>query len=213
MPTEIELKQELLFPSGIYYFDLPVFLEDVKKVSAKSFHKIDPVIGAPSMSDQFAHDPDIKEFSQELLEVSHYILDKCGYKMSDFVTYFSAMWTQHHDSMSMMEQHVHGHGDQLVGFYCLEAPTDCGRVVFHDPRPGKVQINLPQENMMKASLASDAVNFEMIPGRVIIAPAWLPHSVTRNLNKKKAAKFVHFNIGVRYQPKQECVCTPPVEVV
>ena len=216
MPTEIELRQELLFPSGVYNCDLPNFLPLVKRVSNKHLKNTHRHPGAPLMSDQFAQDPALKEFTQELLEVCHYILSKSGYRMCDFVTFFTAMWTQQHEHLSLMEQHVHGHGDQLVGFYCLDAPKGCGRVMFHDPRPGKVQVNLPEDDMSLVTLASDAVNFELIPGRLIIAPAWLPHSFTRNMNKTKPARFVHFNVGVRFQPSA-CnvgpVCKPPAAEV
>lgn len=204
MPTEIQLRQELLFPSGIYSCDLPNFLPVVKKVSKKHLKNCKCSPGSPHMSGQFANDPELKEFTQEILDLCHYILNQAGYKMVDFSTFFTAMWTQQHDYLSSMEQHVHGGADQLVGFYCLDAPKYCGRALFYDPRPGKVQINLPEENVSNASLASNIINFELVPGRLLIAPSWLPHSFSRNMNKKSPARFVHFNVGVQFQPK---VCT------
>ena len=128
---------------------------------------------------------------------------------------FTAMWTQEHHFLSLMENHVHGHGEQLVGFYCLDVPKNGCKMVFHDPRPGKVQINLPEYDHNAITLASPNIEFDLVPGRIFIAPSWLPHSFTRNLNQKKPTRFVHFNVGVQFMPKCQtaCECVPPAEVV
>lgn len=98
--------------------------------------------------------------------------------------------------MSGMEQHVHMFGAQIVGFYFLEAPENSSRVVFHDPRPGKVQINLPEQDQSMATVASHMINFQPKPGLLIFSNAWLPHSFTRHASDKPL-KFVHFNLTVQ----------------
>lgn len=219
MATEIELHRELLFPCPIYYYDLPTFLPVVRKISREYLKKAQEKHNPKgekhllAMSDHFAHDERLKEFCSELAEVCHYILASSGYQMDNLSTFFTAMWTQEHHYLSLMENHIHGHGEQLVGFYCLDAPTNCSRVVFHDPRPGKVQINLPEQDHSAATLASQMINFELKPGRMFIAPAWLPHSFTRNMNPKKPTRFVHFDVGIQYTPQHACECVPAAEVI
>jgi uncharacterized protein (TIGR02466 family) len=109
-----------------------------------------------------------------------------------------------------MDQHVHGYGSQITGFYFLETPEDCSRVIFHDPRAGKVQIDLPEQNMNNATAASKMINFTPRPGMVIFANAWLAHSFTRHA-ANTPIKFVHFNLGVQ-QVAQSCP-VPAAEVV
>jgi hypothetical protein len=45
-------------------------------------------------------------------------------------------------------------GIQLVGFYFLDLPENSSRLVIHDPRPGKVQIDLPEYDEKNVTFAS-----------------------------------------------------------
>jgi hypothetical protein len=85
-------------------------------------------------------------------------------------------------------------------------------VVFHDPRPGKVMNELPQKDVRKATAASQMVNFEAAPGRVIFSNAWLPHSFTRHAGETPL-KFVHFNLAVIPANHPGYTCQAPAEVV
>ena len=133
--------------------------------------------------------------------------------MQDKVTTFTEMWTQEHHKHSAMEQHVHGFGAQIVGFYFLDVPENSSRVVFHDPRAGKVQCDLPQQDMNQATIASSMINFEAKPGLLIFANAWLAHSFTRHA-ADKPMKFVHFNLNVQMAQEQLQNCPmPAAEIV
>jgi hypothetical protein len=83
--------------------------------------------------------------------------------------------------------------------------------MFHDPRGGKVQINLPEAEMTNATPASNIINFAPEPGMMIISNAWLPHSFGRH-GSDKPLKFVHFNLSVRHVPAQTCTA-PAAEVI
>jgi len=83
--------------------------------------------------------------------------------------------------------------------------------MFHDPRGGKVQINLPETDMSNATPASNTINFAPEPGMLIISNAWLPHSFGRH-GSEKPIKFVHFNLSVRYNPPHTCAA-PAAEVI
>ena len=203
------------FPCPIYTIERPDFLKSVTTVSEDSLEiqrkeqpldEIYPVI----MSGNYPDDPRISEFSQYVGSTAWNILNEQGYAMQDKVVSFTEMWTQEHHKHSSMEQHVHGFGVQIVGFYFLEVPEGSSRVVFHDPRPGKVQTNLPEQDMGMATMASQMINFEAKPGLLIFSNSWLPHSFTRHANEKPI-KFVHFNLTVQMAPQQSCPA--PAEVV
>ena len=188
------------FPCPIYIIERPDFLEVVRAVSdeqlevarkERGLDEIYPVV----MTGNYYADARVTDFANFVGATAWNILQEQGYAMEDKVVQFTEMWTQEHYKHSSMEQHVHGFGVQIVGFYFLEAPEDSSRVVFHDPRSGKVQNDLPEQNMANATPASRMVNFEAKEGRLIFSNSWLPHSFTRHASDKPV-KFVHFNLTV-----------------
>lgn len=195
------LSLESYFQSGLYSTVNTDFLEIVSKVSEENIeaakisqdkNEIYPV----TMTNNYFGDSRLWDFTSYVAQTAWDILDSQGYDMQNLNTYFLEMWTQEHEKHSLMEQHVHGGNSQIVGFYFLETPEDCSRLIVHDPRPGKVQINLPEKNVDQASFASTMINFIPQPGTLIFTNSWLPHSFGRHASDKPL-KFVHFNIGVR----------------
>ena len=210
-----QLQAAYHFPTAMYVIDRPDFLDVVNTVSEeylalvrkeRELHEIYPVY----MTDSYFADDRMKEFTEFVGMSAWSILNEQGYAMQDKAVTFMEMWTQEHHKHSSMDQHVHGYGSQITGFYFLETPEDCSRVIFHDPRAGKVQIDLPEQNMNNATAASKMINFTPRPGMVIFANAWLAHSFTRHA-ADKPIKFVHFNLGVQ-QVAQSCPA-PAAEVV
>jgi hypothetical protein len=205
--TKIELHEEILFPSAVYFCDFSHHLSAVKAVSNAALadaKKKNGDNGVLTMSEDFTASPKLDQFRTELADIFSNVLSGQGYQPNSIQ--FNAMWTQEHKFMSSMEQHVHG-GFQVVAFYCLDVPDDSSRLIFHDPRPAKVQVNLPERDMSVASIASQSINYKLVPGRLFIAPSWLPHSFTRNMSKKPV-RFVHINASVGVD-----VCNSNVEVV
>jgi hypothetical protein len=154
-----------------------------------------------------------------MLDVSNFIaqaawdiLDSQGYAMQHFSTYFTEFWCQEHHKHSAMEQHVHGYGSQIVGFYFIDVPKDSSRVLFHDPKAGKVQLNLPEKDMSLATVASNVINFVPEAGTVMFANAWLAHSFTRHA-ASKPMRFIHFNVSVQQAAPTVCPVPTDVEVI
>jgi len=202
--TEAALSSQLHvahhFPCPIYLIERPDFLEAVNAVSEENLevsrkeqnlNEIYPVY----MTNNFYGDPRMAEFTQFVGATAWNILNGQGYAMQDMAVSFTEMWSQEHFKHSAMDAHVHGFGSQIVGFYFLETPEDCSRVVFHDPRSAKIQIDLPEQDMSAATPASKMINFTPKPGLMVFANSWLSHSFTRHA-ADKPIKFVHFNLTV-----------------
>jgi len=203
------------FPCPIYLIERPDFLEMVNTVSEEALatakkeqplNEIYPVY----MTANYFGDPRVEKFTEFVGATAWNILNEQGYAMQDKAVHFTDMWTQEHHKHSAMDQHIHGFGAQIVGFYFLETPENCSRVVFHDPRAGKVQIDLPEQDMNMATPASKMINFEPKPGMMIFANSWLSHSFTRH-GSDKPIRFVHFTLGVM-QAQNFCVA-PAAEVI
>ena len=211
-----QLQVAFHFPCPIYIIERPDFLDAVNLVSdellqkthaQKNLDEIYPVM----MSENFFADPRVSTFSEFVGSTAWNILNEQGYAMHDKVVSFTEMWTQEHHKHSSMEQHTHGYGSQIVGFYFLEVPDESSRVVFHDPRAGKVQIDLPEADPNQATVASKMINFIPKPGMMIFSNAWLAHSFTRHASEKPI-KFVHFNLAVQLAAAPVCP-VPAAEVI
>lgn len=191
------------FATQVYAINKPEFLDDVRQavkdstVATEVASELYPVI----MSDNIYNHEQAKEFVQYVGHSAWNILDSQGYAMSNFDVYFTEMWQQEHYKYSLMEQHSHAAGVQLVGFYFLDTPENCSHLLFHDPRPAKVQINLPQKNEFDVTAASDLINITPTPGLLVFTNAWLPHSFGRH-GSDDPIRFIHFNLGVIYNPKE-----------
>jgi uncharacterized protein (TIGR02466 family) len=199
------------FPCPIYLIERPDFLEAVNTVSeealetAKKTQQLNEIYPVHMTNNYFA-DPRLAGFSEFVGATAWNILNEQGFAMQDKVVSFTEMWTQEHHKHSAMDAHVHGFGSQIVGFYFLETPEDCSRVVFHDPRAAKVQIDLPEQDINMATPASKMINFTPKPGLMIFANSWLMHSFTRHA-AELPIKFVHFNLTV--QMAQPAACPMP----
>lgn len=212
--TQLEVAYH--FPCSMYLIERPDFLEAVKEVSEEylesarkeqSLDEIYPVV----MSSSYYADLRMENFASFIGSTAWNILKEQGYAMDGKEVAFTEMWTQEHHKHSSMEQHIHGFGSQIVGFYFLEVPENSSRVVFHDPRAGKVQLDLPEQDMNIATPASKMINFEAKPGLMIFSNAWMPHSFTRHASDNPI-KFVHFNLLVR-QTEQVTCATPAAEII
>jgi uncharacterized protein (TIGR02466 family) len=200
--TQLQVAHHFLCP--IYLIERPDFLDavtlasnDALEIAQKTqpLNEIYPVV----MSGDFSNDLRVRAFTEFVGATAWNILSEQGYAMQDKGIAFSEMWSQEHYKHSAMEQHIHKNGVQIVGFYFLETPENCSRAVFHDPRAGKVQIDLPEQDANTATIASSMVNFEPKPGLLIFSNAWLAHSFTRHASEQPL-KFVHFNLSVVSAP-------------
>lgn len=216
-PVEMEIESSYYFPTAIYSIKSPQFLDAAKAVvserlskrrkEVKKLNELYPLI----MTDNLFDDPRIGELSQFIAQAAWSILDGQGYAMQNLSTYLTEFWCQEHHKRSGMEQHVHGFGSQMVGFYFIEVPKDSSLVLFHDPKAGKVQINLPEKDPSQATYASNIINFKPEAGTCMFANAWLAHSFTRHASSQPM-RFIHFNVSV--QPAAPMACAMhDVEVI
>jgi hypothetical protein len=202
------------FASPIFKIDMPQYVDVVREAGEEAMQLVPEDIPVSELypakqSVAFQAHPKIEEFAKKTIQNAWDILNMQGYDMKNFTTYYESMWLQEHHKMSLMEQHVHGYGVQLVGFYFLDVPSNSSRLIFNDPRPGKVQNDLPENDARNVTFASKMINFEPKAGELIFAPPWLPHSFSRH-GSDEALKFVHINVVVESKP-QVCQTEHPPE--
>ena len=106
---------------------------------------------------------------QEIYKHEH--LDRCAR--------LGNMWANINPPGGMNQPHIHPNA-LFSGVYYIKSNPQAGRLKIYDPRPG-AQINMPTRKPGDPGkdLWRDA-NIEPIPGRIIMFPAWLWHSVEPN---------------------------------
>ena len=207
-----KLEEQHYFATPVYIVKKPEFLDALNMVSARYEEASREHKGTGEyinlMTGSYAHEPELEEFTRYVSQTAWNILSSQGFNMDTLATYFTEMWTQEHKHLSSMETHVHGGGSQISAFYFLSVPKGGCKMVIHDPRPGKVIINLPETDNAKITMGSSQVVFSAEPGVLILTNSWLPHSLTKNMSNDPV-RFVHMNLSVGLVPEQESM----VEVV
>jgi uncharacterized protein (TIGR02466 family) len=193
------LEEMHYFATPVYVVHKPEFMDSVRTVSTRYEEVSRERKKNPDyvnlMTSSYSHEVELQDFSQYVSQTAWNILASQGYNMDKLVTYFTEMWTQEHNHLSSMETHVHGAGCQISAFYFIDVPDKACKLVVHDPRPGKVIVNLPEKDGNAITMGSTQVVFTPQPGALIFINAWLPHSFTKNMSNE-SMRFVHINISV-----------------
>jgi uncharacterized protein (TIGR02466 family) len=193
------LDQWQYFSTPVYSIMKPEYLELAKTISnaqlsavrkSTKMNEVYPVVQANLFSEE-----KLVPMFEYILNTSWNILKDQGYNMDGLSTHFTECWCQEHHKYSSMEHHHHN-DCQLVAFYFLECPIDPPKLVIHDPRSTKAMIPLSEQNTTNISVATSMINFTPVPGQLMFANSWLPHSFTRNTSTKPF-KFIHMNIATR----------------
>lgn len=117
----------------------------------------------------------------------------------DQVLKITTMWSIINPPGNGNRAHVHPNS-LWSGVYYVQAPEGAGQIEFVDPRTVLI-MNQPKYETKKKRPRDcwTKVNFKPIPGRMIIFPAWLYHSVDTNMSKEKGRAadriIVSFNIN------------------
>ena len=208
---ENNLEVNFYFPCAVYTVVKPEFLEVTEVVVDEYIDRIKKVpihdeLNPVYQTEFIQGDSRLEEFLQFVLNTAWGILHEQGYKMNDKTTHFESMWGQQYEKTGGMEQHIHNNNVQLVGFYFIDCPEDASRLVLHDPRAGKTQINLAEANEQYLNVSSDKANFEPKRGTLMIMNSWMPHSFNRH-RSDKPFKFIHFNIIVNQSAQADTPST------
>ena len=137
MTEQVQVNRYVCFPSTVFVVDKPDHVQLVSDVSKEYLkrqeddHQLDEIFPVYH-TDNFSNDSRLTDFTSYVAQVAHDILDDQGYDMTNKRTYFSSMWLQDHHKNSLMEQHTHSFGSQLVGFFFLDTPTDAVSILCPD---------------------------------------------------------------------------------
>jgi len=139
-------------------------------------------------------DPDLLEFNKFICKKSYSILDEQGYDLKEYSLSIRELWVQEFskEGGGFHSAHTHWNG-HISGFYFLKCSDKTSFPIFHDPRPGKLMIQLPEKDTTLITDASEKIQFKPKPGTFIFFNSYLGHEFVVD-HGIEPFRFIHFNI-------------------
>ena len=137
---------------------------------------------------------DFRFFHDYVAKKSRWVLDDMGYDMSYYNLVYTESWVQEISFYGAGHHWFHTHSNNHIsGFYFLKCSDKTSRPFFQDPRVAHVPLKLKEKNNEKISNANDIVNYNVIPGSLMIFPAYMSHAYMVD-HGIEPFRFIHFNI-------------------
>jgi len=213
-----DLKSISFFDTLIYKAEMPEYLEDknfmavcnentdtaiekAKKTIADREEKFNADIKDHGMSyhsgPELYKDDRIYNFELLIRNTARNILEDQGFDLSNYTLDYTEMWIQKFALEGGGHQDTHVHWDNHIsGFYFVECSERTSKPIFHDPRPGRMMLNLPIKNHSKLCPAMERQIVNVKPGTLLLFNSWLPHQFSVD-NGIDPFRFIHFNLQAR----------------
>jgi uncharacterized protein (TIGR02466 family) len=192
---------DLLFPSSVMRFSEPKYLEKAKEVLSQYIARVKPNQYNVCQSEAMFDDR-LDDLFTTIATTSFDILENQGYDMTNKQTRVAELWGQEFLRTGQHFEHIHGDGMQITGFYFVNTPNDGSMPMVFDPRAGKKQISMRQQNLDEVTYASEQVILNVQAGDFMFFNSWLPHGFTRH-ESDEPFQFIHFNVCVENALKAE----------
>jgi len=172
--------REEFFPTNVYGKDVQL---DNNKLTQDiiNWSNQDPGVAKTNVkgwhsTTDMASKPEYQPLVNELIIMSKDIFKE---EWLDREPILGNMWANINPKEGSNQPHIHPNS-LFSGVYYIKSNPQAGRLKIYDPRPG-AQIVMPvrKEGQPPKHLWRDA-NLDPIPGRIIMFPAWLWHSVEPN---------------------------------
>tara|TARA_Y100001970_G_scaffold293195_1_gene438436 strand:+ start:8003 stop:8605 length:603 start_codon:yes stop_codon:yes gene_type:complete len=120
-------------------------------------------------------------------------MDDMGWDLSKNKIEIPNMWAIINKKGSSNAMHIHSNC-YLSAAYYVKAPSNCGDIVFHDPRQSRL-IRKPIISKLN-NLNGDVVNVTPKEGLLVLFPSYLYHSVNESLSENERI-VVSFNVDLK----------------
>jgi len=213
-----DLKTISLFDTFVYQAELPKYLDnkdfmsvcnehtnkaidDAKETIDNRHKKLNAHIKDHGMSYHSAanlyKDKRLKEFELLIRNTGKNILEEQGFELTNYSLEYTEMWIQKFAFEGGGHQDTHVHWDNHIsGFYFVECSDKTSKPIFHDPRQGRMMLNLPIKDHSKLCPAMERQIFSVKPGTLLLFNSWLPHQFSVD-NGIDPFRFIHFNLQAK----------------
>jgi len=213
-----ELKTISLFDTFIYQAEIPKYLNDKDFMTVCNEHTDKAIKNTQQkiIERQKKYKTDIKDhglsyhsdeklyqdkrfYNFELLirNTARNILIDQGFDLDNYSLNYTEMWIQKFAFEGGGHQDTHVHWDNHIsGFYFVDCSERTSKPIFHDPRQGRMMLNLPIKDHSKLCPAMERQIIKVKRGTLLMFNSWLPHqfSVDDGIDP---FRFIHFNLQAK----------------
>lgn len=187
-------------------FSTPIWAVDLKEddalaLNAQLLREIEALMGNPrpvlAPGVNWQTDPMLQKLPQFAELVA--LVEKAGRGALDFLKLqardivVSSCWANVNPPGGRNSGHTHPN-NFLAAVYYIQTPEAEDRIEFEDPRP-QAQVMMPRP-IAPSPYNGNTISFKVRPGRLVLFPAWLKHSVPPNRSKVDRVSFA-FNLMFR----------------
>ena len=213
-----ELKTISLFDTFIYQAEIPKYLNDKDFMNVCNEHTDKAIKNTQQkiIERQKKYKTDIKDhglsyhsgsklyeddrfhnFEFLIRNTARNILIDQGFDLDNYFLDYTEMWIQKfaYDGGGHQDTHVHW-DNHISGFYFVECSERTSKPIFHDPRAGRMMLNLPIKDHQNLSPAMERQIIKIKPGSLLLFNSWLPHQFSVD-NGIDPFRFIHFNLQAR----------------
>jgi len=213
-----ELKTISFFDTFVYQAELPEYLDNKDFMAACDEHTDKAILDAKQSIDErhkklnaqikdhgmsyhsgleLYKDERFAELALLVKNTSKNILEDQGFDLSNHLIDYTEMWIQKFALEGGGHQDTHVHWDNHIsGFYFVECSDRTSKPIFHDPRSGRMMLNLPIKDHSKLCPAMERQVVPVKPGTLLLFNSWLPHQFSVD-NGVDPFRFIHFNLQAR----------------
>ena len=213
-----DLKTVSLFDTFVYQAEIPKYLDNKDFMAACDEHTDKAIADARQSIDErhkklnaqikdhgmsyhsgaeLYKDERFAELALLVKNTSKNILEDQGFDLSNHSIDYTEMWIQKFALEGGGHQDTHVHWDNHIsGFYFVECSDRTSKPIFHDPRSGRMMLNLPIKDHSKLCPAMERQIFSVKPGTLLLFNSWLPHQFSVD-NGVDPFRFIHFNLQAR----------------
>lgn len=189
--------QELhCFSSVIAYDYFPEWVEPCNQVADRVLKETDNKNVIVNHGYNIHMEPEVKNIANEIGVLTRKFLTDQGYDLTKYSLIFESFWPQEFSKNGWSYHDIHVHPNTYVsGFLFLKCGENTSYPMFHDPRPGKNMLQLPELDKEKITLASASVHLKPKPGILMMFNSFLPHSYGLH-DGVEDFRFIHYTIQV-----------------
>ena len=204
----MSLKKELFFPTPIYFVDLDdsAALNSYLKSRIYSWRELDAAgiqrsnvsqVGAWHSPTTMSARPEFASFVDLVTAQITQVFQDQLYSADSVPVCFN-MWANINPRQGYNRSHVHP-GSLWSGVYYVQAPEQCGQVIFQDPR-AQVSVMAPSMDDARERGAEQwsEVFHRAVEGRLILFPSWLRHEVEPNMSPLASPDSDRISVSFNY---------------
>jgi uncharacterized protein (TIGR02466 family) len=194
----IYVEEDISWLESLNKFSDPYINEAIENNSKLFINNKD--FGLVHHSGALMNDNNFLKFIGFISKKSYLILDEQGYDLKDYSLVFRELWVQEFSKEGGGYHNIHTHWNgHISGFYFLKCSDKTSFPIFHDPRAGKIMIQLPEKDITKVTDASEKITFRPKPGTIVFFNSYLGHEFIID-HGIEPFRFIHFNLQA--VPKQ-----------